>query len=283
MFLPQPNRTSDLVRVELHTHSTASDGEFDPEHLASQMQAHDVRLWSLTDHDTCDGCAQAEEHARDLGVEFVPGIEMTAQESRSIHVLGYGVDAQDPTLNAFLAHRRQARLARMQTMIARARRAGYGVDLEQVLEIAAGANLTRPHLARALVDAGAASSIPDAFDRLLSEDGPVHAPHDPMPVAQCARVMRDAGGVIVLAHPGRYGLDDQLERWTHEAQLDGVEVGHPKHSDAQQDLYTAHCRAHGLLATTSSDFHGPTVRPERTLGRVRAPQAWVEAFVARMR
>lgn len=282
MHPPQAPET-DLVRLELHTHSTASDGEFKPAMLAQEIHAHGVEVWALTDHDTCDGCVEARSCADELGVTFISGIEMTAQETRSIHVLGYGVDVHDATLQAFLAHRREARTTRMQTMVGRAVRAGYGVTMEQVLELAAGANLTRPHLAQALVEAGAAQDIPDAFDRLLSEDGALHAPHAPMLVAQCARVMRDAGGVIVLAHPGRYGMDDHVERWIKEADLDGIEVGHPTHTSAQQALYTTHCEAHGILATTSSDFHGPRVRPERGLGDVEAPRAWVEAFVARVR
>ena len=259
------------IRAELHTHSTASDGAHPPRELAQLAAKLGVRVLSLTDHDTCRGCAEAASACAELGVEFIPGVEVSAYlEGRSIHVLGYGLDPQDPQLEAFLEHRRRLREDRMGLMVERAQALGLEVTFEEVEAQARGASLTRPHLAHALVARGYARDLPEAFERYLAQGRPVYLASSPLSVPEAIAFIRAARGVSVLAHPGIEQPDALWEAWV-EAGLDGVEVEHPSHSRAQQARYERLARRYGLLATRSSDFHGLSVRPKRRLG-----ERWME-------
>lgn len=268
-----------LIPSELHTHSTASDGEHTPTELAQLCAEHQIVYWSLTDHDTCAGCEEAALAASSHGIHFIPGVEITAYEGRSIHVLGYGMRIDDEALVTFFELRRQERQARMDEMIERARGLGLPVTHQQVTKIANGANMTRPHLAQALVASHVVETIHDAFDRYLAEGMPLYVPHKEIAVAECAEQIHRAGGLAFLAHPGIYHMDEHIPRWVHEGQLDGIEVGHPRHSAEKVEQYTRMCQWLGVMASHSSDFHGLSVRADRQLGQVQLSQRWLEDFL----
>lgn len=271
------------VLTELHTHSTSSDGEHEPAELAAMCAALGVKVWSLTDHDTCRGCKEAAAAARALGMLFIPGVEISAYlDGRSIHVLGYGIDADDEAFEAFLSLRRRQREDRMGLMVERAQALGLKVTLADVEQVAGGANMTRPHLARALVAREQVSSIQEAFDLWLAEGKPAYVENEPLSVPEAIAKIHEAGGVAILAHPGIYGRDEQIEGWVHRAGLDGVEVSHPSHGADRVAMYSAQAARLGVLQTRSSDFHGHSVRPDRQLGQTSMPEAWLDALLNKL-
>lgn len=266
------------IRAELHTHSTASDGQHDPGTLAELCARRGVEVLSLTDHDSVDGCHDAALVCQARGVTFLPGIEVSARHGRSIHVLGYGVSLEDATFRQTLAERRELRRTRMTRMVERAIEHDLGVTLEDVIARAKGGNLARPHLAQALVASGAASSMQDAFDRWLGDDKPLYIASPWPTVPEAIAEIHAAGGLAVLAHPGMYDRDAQIPAWV-EAGLDGIEVIHPHHREADVARYGRIARAHGLMQTGSSDYHGPAVKAGQQLGACWVERAWVEALL----
>lgn len=270
-----------LTLAELHTHSTASDGQHDPVVLASMCREHGVELWSLTDHDTLSGCAEAARAAEAAGVEFLPGVEISARLDRSIHVLGYGLDPTDEELEAFFTERRELRETRMERMVMRAVELGLGVTMEDVQRIAGDGNLARPHLARALVARGHAESVQDAFDRYLDEGQPCYIPSPYVSVPEAIAFIHEHGGVAVLAHPGQYDRDEAIAGWV-ELGLDGIEISHPAHSQEDRERYRAIAEEHGLLMLESSDYHGEEVAPERVFGVTQVPTGWIDALRERL-
>lgn len=244
------------VNAELHSHSTFSDGSYTPEQVAQMCAGATVQVWALTDHDTCAGCERAAAAAQSHGIEFIPGIEVSAYEGRSVHVLGYGVDPDARTLREFSERRVAARFDRMRQMVEKLERIGVPVDYEDVVAIAGEGSIARPHLARALVAAGHVDTLDEAFQRYISPSGPAYISTTWPTVPIAIDIIRESGGVAVLAHPGIYGRDEDIPAWIQHG-LVGVEAGHPKHSRSDEARYRALAAEHRLLATSSSDFHGP--------------------------
>lgn len=244
------------IRAELHSHSTYSDGVYEPAEVARLCAEHGVEVWSLTDHDTCAGCAEAARAAKELGITFIPGIEVSAFADRSIHVLGYGVDPESRVLNEYSKRRLQARRDRMKLMIDKLGELGVPIEYKRVAEIAGEGAIARPHLAKALEEAGHVASMQEAFDKWISNDGAAYV-ETPWPkVPDAIELIREAGGIAVLAHPGIYDRDELIGEWL-EAGLAGIEAKHPKHTPEEEARYTEMARAAGVLCTASSDFHGP--------------------------
>lgn len=247
----------DLIRAELHSHSTYSDGAFAPTTVAQMCHDAGVKVWSLTDHDNCRGCAEAAEAAASFGIEFIPGIEISAFADRSIHVLGYGVDPTSEAIISYSKRRLQARHDRMLLIIDRLAELGVEVPFEVVQRIAGdGGAIARPHLAQALVEVGAVESVQEAFDRWISNDGAAYV-ETPWPkVPDAIALIADAGGVAVLAHPGLYDRDHLIPQWV-DAGLAGIETVHPKHTAEDELRYTRIAGELGVMTTASSDYHGP--------------------------
>ena len=267
-------------RWEIHSHSTVSDGRYTPNEVAELMADHQVALWSLTDHDHVGGCEEAAQAASRLGIEFIAGIEVSAAlNGESIHVLGYGVDTEVEQLadygDQMVADRRQ----RMAKMVQRINDLGFEVTMDDVREIAGGGNLGRPHLARALLKRGHIDNLQQAFDRWLADDGPGYVPLARPSVPEAAEMIRDAGGVVVLAHPGRYSeFSAHLQKWI-DAGLWGLEVRHPSHSQADERRLIELADAHGLGKTASNDWHGNKPDSVSKLGEVVFPREWKEEFL----
>lgn len=273
MSKSSPNTTR---RAEVHSHSTASDGAYAPAEVARMCHEAGVTLWALTDHDNCYGCAEAAGAAQSLGITFVPGIEVSAYHGRSVHVLGYGVDPDCEVIEEYARGRIDSRTDRMHAMIERLAGLGVDVSIEQVRACAESEVLGRPHLARALLEQGSVDGLDEAFDRYLASGGPAYVATPWPTVDDAIALIHRAGGIAVLAHPGQYGIDEAIAGWV-EAGLDGIEVIHPRHDQADRVRYEEIAAAHGLLKTASSDFHGD--RHGSELGEVEFPTTWLEAFV----
>lgn len=244
-----------MPRTELHTHSVESDGELEPDALAAACARHGVEVWALTDHDNCGGCQRAGRAASRHGIEFIPGIEISAYLERSIHVLGYGVAPDSDVLQELTARLRDARNRRMRTMLERLSELGVRVSLESVEREADGAPLSRAHLAEVLVRDEHAETQDEAFDRWIGVGAPGYVPVGWPGVPEAIERIHAAGGAAILAHPGRYDVDEQIADWI-AAGLDGIEVGHPRHSSRQERQYRSLAEEYDLVATASSDFHG---------------------------
>jgi predicted metal-dependent phosphoesterase TrpH len=252
------------MRVDLHMHTTASDGLLGPEALVRAVQAAKLEVFSVTDHDTVDALGQVMMHARLFGLRLIPGIELSALwQGVELHILGYFMDPTDATLLAFLQGRREARRTRLQAMLSRLRALGMSVEAEEVMARAQDGNVGRPHLARVLVQRGFVASTDEAFDRYLGEGKPAYVPRPDVTVAEAIRVIHEAGGLASLAHPGLHQRDGAIPDLV-AAGLDAIEAYHVNHSPVLAAHYRRVAERRGLLVTGGSDFHGAT-------GHDRAP------------
>jgi len=245
------------MRIDLHTHSAASDGLLRPAALVQAVRDTRLDTFSVTDHDTIDALAEVEVHARDLGLCLIPGIELSAfwRKRVEVHILGYFLDPGDAMLNAFLKDRRGARRTRLQAMLSRLCSLGIVIEAGEVLARASEGSVGRPHLARVLVEHGIVSSSDDAFDRYLGEGKPAYVPRPDVSVADAIRVIHEAGGLASLAHPGLHNRDEAIPEMMAEG-LDAIEVYHAKHTPGQTTRYRRLAERRGLLVTGGSDFHG---------------------------
>lgn len=269
--------------IDLHTHTTASDGKFSPEDLVARAATAGVTVLAVTDHDTLAGCAAASAACQTRGIDFVHGIEVTAvANERDVHVLGYFVDPHDVAFDRFLAEQRERRIDRIREMVEKLTAHGLPLDLDRVLSPgvtdtrkAAG----RPWIARALVEAGHVADISEAFDRWLSFGRPAFVPRiGAEPVEVFGRI-QEAGGIASLAHPVLLKHDDWIPAYI-DAGLDAIEVYHSDHDAEATARYLALARAHDLAITGGSDFHDNVSHGGGEPGKVTLPRADYERLVA---
>lgn len=262
-------------RADLHLHSTASDGRLTPPAVMRAAREAGLRAAALTDHDTLAGVAEARAAAESLGLEFVPGIELSTYEedAGSTHILGYYLSETDPTLAAQLEEALMRRGERAREIVERLNDLGVGVTVAEIFALGSPAGLvTRAHIARALVDGGWISSYRAAFDRYLGADGPAYVPIRRLQPAQGIALIHGAGGVAVLAHPGA-AFDEAWIGKLVESGLDGIEVLHPDHDRATVRRIRRLADRLGLLETGGSDWHGPNGGVRR-LATQPVPYEW---------
>jgi 3',5'-nucleoside bisphosphate phosphatase len=253
--------------IDLHAHSTASDGTDNPADLVGAAAAAGVDVLAITDHDTTSGWAAAVD-ALPRGMRLVRGAEFscaspTGRGDRdvAVHLLGYLFDPRHEAIRREQARLREERLVRLRAMTGKMAADGYPVDPDEVLALLPeGASAGRPHLARALVAAGVVESVDEAFATLLYNGSPYYVPKVDTPVRTAIAMVREAGGVAVFAHPlarrrGRV-VEPSVVVELAAAGLAGVEVDHPDHAPEDRELLRALAAEHGLVATGSSDYHG---------------------------
>lgn len=273
--------------TDLHTHSLRSDGAFAPAEVVRMAAASGVAVMALSDHDTLDGVAEAEEAGRSLGLRIVPATELnTESEWGDVHVLGYFLDPADVKLEERLRWLRENRGRRIELMVERLSELGHAVSLERVQEIAQGGALGRPHLAQALFEAGHVKSYDDAFLTLISKDSPAYVSRVGLTPLEAVELVRAHGGVPSLAHPRTViGLEDRLSLLV-EAGLGGIECYYVSkdpgihHGPEETAHFLALAERHSLVPTGGSDFHG---RGEHgaPLGGVPVPPDTIAALEAR--
>lgn len=256
-----PGRTGTgprLMRIDLHLHSTASDGDISPTALVQAAGAAGLDVIALTDHDTAAGVLAAQDVAEDRP-RLIPGIEVScAGEGGELHFLGYYIDPLHPALVQYGGFARARREDRMREMIRRLGARGVSVAYEEVLELAGpeSASLGRPHLARALVSRGVVRSFGEAFARFLADGGPAYVPVDLLAPPDAIELIHTAGGIAVWAHPPLEGVERETRRHA-EAGLDGIECFRPRITPAGSQLLEGTAGSLGLLVTGGSDWHGP--------------------------
>ncbi|MFW5472216.1 PHP domain-containing protein [Knoellia sp. CPCC 206450] len=249
------------MRIDLHTHSTASDGTQSPTELVEEAKASGLGMVALTDHDTTSGWEEAVAAAVRTGIRLVRGIEISCSRNhRSIHLLGYLPNPDDPRLVVELARSRDSRVTRMDRMIERMAADGIPVSVQEVrAQLAPGATLGRPHLADALVAKGIVADRDEAFRDLLHDGSRYYVGHyAPDPVTAIG-IVRAAGGVPVLAHPFAMrmaSVSDELVEELAAAGLAGLEAHHRDHEPADVERAVRLAQRHDLVVTGSSDYHG---------------------------
>ncbi|HET9109845.1 MAG TPA: PHP domain-containing protein, partial [Ktedonobacterales bacterium] len=268
-------------RVDLHTHSNASDGLYSPTRLVQLAHEAGLDLIALVDHDTTQGLAEAQEAGARFGVTVMPGVEINTDlvSGGEAHILGYEITPDDPSLARNLALLRGARERRGERMVANLRAAGFDISWGEVRDIAKG-TVGRPHIARALINHGYASDVSDAFARYLSPGRPGYSPRYKLLPDDAIRIIRSARGIPTLAHPG--GIEDLEERALPHlvgVGLQGLECYYGQYDKVTVERLLRAAKRFGLVATGGSDYHGPRMHPTPLGGR-HVPPAVVDRLRA---
>jgi len=264
--------------VDLHSHTTASDGTFTPRELVREAARRGVRVLAVTDHDSTEGLAEAEDEATGhRPLQIVPGIEINCDvEGGEIHVLGYYLEHEAPWFQDFCRAQRDERRQRVHRMAARLGELGMPIDAEEVFALVQEGSAGRPHVAQVMVKRGYVKSVREAFDRFLGAGKPGHVSRNKLTPEDAVRLIRRAGGVPVFAHPGLADRDAIIPSLV-AAGLMGIECYYAEHSAAKTAAYVDTCGRLGLVSTGGSDFHGPRVRAAQ-LGTPAIPLAVWEAL-----
>lgn len=269
-----PEQTADL-----HLHTTYSDGTDRPERVVELAHEAGLSAMAITDHDNTDALAVAEPVARRHGIELIPAIEMSASaEGLEVHLLGFFLDLTNPALIRHLATQKARRVERVREMVRRLQRAGVHLEPEEVFAFAGEGTVGRPHVARALQKRGYVSTTSEAFSKYIGPDSPGFVPGSTLLPAQVIGMIREAGGVPVLAHPIYLKRDPLIQQFMREG-LVGLEVyhsGHPPETIRHYEAIADHLR---LLKTGGSDYHG-TTKEGLPIGSVKVPYALVDALRA---
>jgi 3',5'-nucleoside bisphosphate phosphatase len=276
--------------VDLHTHSTHSDGSASPEELIARAKAKSVRAVAITDHDTVSALAQARAAANRLDVEFVTGIEISAEYSPgTMHILGYCIHDESVALNEKLEELKIAREKRNPEIARRLQSLGLDVEYDEVVRLAGNKVVGRPHFARVLVEKDYVKSIQEAFDRYLKKGASAYVEKARLSPADSIELIHNAGGVAVLAHPYQLKLDsydaaNDLIGELASMGLDGIEAIYSRHTPSERAKYSEIAARHNLLVTGGSDYHGsykPDIDIVTGLGDLEVPYEVLEALKAR--
>jgi predicted metal-dependent phosphoesterase TrpH len=277
---------------DLHTHSTASDGTARPAEVVRIAKRIGLRAVALTDHDTLAGIEEAAREAKHLGIELIPGCEISLDGvPGTFHMTGIGVDPSDRNLHEKLEFVLKGREWRNGQVVEKLRALGHSVTIEEVAAEAGGDVIGRPHFARVLVKRGVVKDFKEAFDRFLGKNRPAYVERDRLPLADAIGAIHGAGGAAVLAHPYTVALDGEaaLEAWLRSmaaAGLDGIETIYTEHSAADRRRYADLAARCGLLESGGSDYHGANKANTEVgvgKGELRIPYALYEALRDRAR
>jgi predicted metal-dependent phosphoesterase TrpH len=268
--------------VDLHVHTRYSDGSWTPAELCTEAMFRQLSAIAVTDHDTLDAVPELLAASERLGIEVLPGVEITCRvEMQEVHLLAYlpGERWKHPGLTAVLAHSKKIREKRVGEMVSRINELGIAVTEQEVLACSDCGTLGRPHIAQALVKRGVVKTVEEAFERFLKRGKPGFVDRYRMTVAEMIGHVRRAGGVAVLAHPGLNNVDKHLPAMAEQG-LAGLEIWHTRHSPSQTEHYRKVAERLGLIVTGGSDCHG-TARGRALIGTVQVPYECVEVIKAR--
>lgn len=270
------------MRIDLHTHTTASDGLLPPERVVQLAKEAGVTVLAIADHDTTDALDAAMAAGSELGVEVIPAVEINTDVDvqTEVHMLGYFIDHRQGWLQEFLARLRDGRINRAAKMVEKLNGLGIPVQFERVRAIAGTGAVGRPHVARALVEAGAVRSTEEAFEKYIGRTGPAYVERLKVTPEEAVRVILKATGVPVLAHPG-WGVREEMIPPLVEAGLQGLEVYYPDHTPAMVTRYLEIAGRYDLVVTGGTDFHGGDLATKVRIGSQYVPADAVERLKAR--
>jgi 3',5'-nucleoside bisphosphate phosphatase len=274
--------------IDLHSHTTASDGSYTPTELVTHAREVGLRALGISDHDTVDGLMEAAEAAEAAGLDLVPGIEISVDYTHGeFHLLGYFIDFRNEAFVSRIRYLQENRFNRNELMVRKMHDLGFDVDMEEIVAESGGGQVGRPHMARALMKKGYVTSIQDAFDRYLADGKPLHVPKVKLAPEEAIGLVHEAGGVAVLAHPKYLEYDTEEELAAElarlkKAGLDGLECYYSQHSEAETERYVRLAARFGLLCSAGSDFHGAS-KPDVPLGVIYQGRAGAPELLQRLK
>lgn len=270
-----------MANGDFHLHSTASDGVHTPTWVMETAAAKGVRALSLTDHDTTNGYEEARIAAERLGLRLIPGLEMSTDLGKSdVHLLGYGFNVEAKPLQEFMHWQREGRLMRVHTIVGILREYGMPITAERVLEIAGDATVGRPHVARALLEAGHVASVQEAFDLWLGNNKPADVNREKLEPIDAIKIVHENGGMVFVAHAVFIGEDypeaiGQLARWG----VDGLETYYKHYTPELVLEHEVIAERLGIARSGGSDYHGLGNPDDREIGDIPFPDEHVEEFL----
>ena len=272
-----------MSKVDLHIHSTASDGRHSPQEIVRKAAGLGLEVIALTDHDSVDGITPALEEARKLDrLQFIPAVEVSTDvPSGEVHVLGYFIDYTSEELAAALERFRSSRVGRAQGMVDRLAGLGIHISWERVREIAGTGTVGRPHIAQALLEKRYIGSIGEAFDRYIARDGPAYVEREKMTPVEAVQLILRSRGVAVMAHPFTVPEPEATIVEMKAAGMAGIEAYYGHYIGEETGTLIALAKNHGLIATGGSDYHGLDESRETLMGGVEVPMEAVETLMAR--
>ncbi|MGZ5473808.1 MAG: PHP domain-containing protein [Thermoanaerobaculia bacterium] len=268
--------------ADLHTHTYHSDGTRSPKEVVDVAQAHGLDILAISDHDNLAAYFEIRKYADERGVTLIPAMELSCEvDGVDVHILAYAFDALDERIEERLRSFRETRHRRGYAIVERLRGLGLNIRAERVDELAAGGAMGRPHVARALVEAGYVASVSEAFDKYLGTGKPGYIGKQRFAIAEAVALIRDTGGITSIAHPTLYPDHTLLVPRLLDAGIDAVEVLHPQVDDGNRERYTNMARFRGKFTTGGSDDHG-TVKTSETLGTIRVPESMIGPILERV-
>jgi hypothetical protein len=270
--------------IDLHTHTSHSDGAYAPYQLLGKAKAAGIRTISITDHDSISGLIEAEAVAKEIGIDLIPGIEITSSYRRyQLHILGFFFNYLDKLFLSRLEGLRKARVDRARRIIVKLNGMKIPLKIESVLERSGFQNsIGRPHIANTMVEQGFAETYDEVFDKYLGVGRPAYEANYPFPPEDAIGMISQAGGLSFIAHPSHYVTQDVLYQ-LHKIGLDGVEVIHPSHSPEEIEWCRRFADNNDLLKCGGSDFHGGLKNDDANLGKYSVRDEWLDAMQTELR
>lgn len=268
--------------ADLHTHTNHSDGTRSSREVIDVARANGIHIISISDHDNLAAYFESKIYADSRDVKLIPGVELScAYHGHDIHILAYAFDPLDERVEARLRSFRSTRTDRGRRMVERLHALGFRVDHERVKQLAAGGAMGRPHVARALVEAGYVTSVAEAFERLIGAGKPAYVEKERFRIDEAVALIHAAGGLTSIAHPTLYPNHEHIVPEILDAGVDAIEVVHPEVDPLSRDMYVNLARFRGKFTTGGSDDHG-TVKTSETLGSFRVPESMIKPILDRL-
>lgn len=265
--------------IDLHTHTTASDGLLSPARLMETAAGAGVRVISVTDHDTLSGLVEAKNAAAGYAMEFIAGVELSSEVAREdVHILGYFINFRSQSLTLALNRLRDDRKKRVGKILERLEELGVNPGKELVRSFSNGESIGRPHIARAMKTRGFVKENQEAFDKYLKRGRPAYIPREKLAPREAVRLILEADGLPVLAHPGYLKDFTGILHGLLEAGLQGIEAYYPAHNPEQTDFFVRTAEKNHLIITAGSDFHGADTRGMATPGMPGVPRKIIEGI-----
>ena len=273
---------SETIRADLHLHTSYSDGVYAPREIVDKARAAGIFTLSITDHDNVGGFDQAVEYGKSVGVEVIPGVELSAaMGEKDVHILAYFIDCKSRSLLDYLSFFRYERLKRAERIVEKLNKINIPIKFESVQEQAGVGSLGRPHIASVMMEEGFIDSYREAFSKYIGVGGPAYEKKYQLSPEEAIRLIAESGGLSFLAHPGKYTSEVELALLI-KAGLDGIEVVHPSHNEARQEHYRSVVSQYFLLESGGSDFHGGKRNDEAAFGTFWVPIQVVDAMKKRL-
>lgn len=268
-------------KTDLHTHTFYSDGFYSPEDLVIKAHAQEIEQLSITDHDNVNGISEAMECAVKLGIEIIPGLEISSDiRDTEVHILGYFIDPKNTELEHYLNFFREERYKRAIRMVKKLNILGLNITIDDVLVYAKNSAIGRPHIAQALLANGQVKSFFEAFYKYIGNHAPAYERKVHLSPQSAFKIINDAGGLSFIAHPGN--MPEILIKELIDAGVDGIEVVHPSHSPEQTRFYRGIVNEYFLLECGGSDFHGGKREDDENLGKFYTTSKVVDAMKTRL-